>query len=254
MQRRGPDRGYRQVPWVRSLAVAGLVGAAASVLFVAETGDQAAVAATLLFLGDVRQRSGLTALVGWLVGGSLLGAAIGYVATVMIAGVPLAAEGGVGLGIALGGGLGVVSNLMAADARDSSGGTETAESVTVDMESDDSPSPRPADLFDGHPDPILYVADQGHGPVVLAANDAFTETFDVPGDAMSGTPLDEALMVADDAADSAAITDIVDGIAADERTGTTVACQTPGGERRFRLRTAGRGTDGYVIYTPTGEA
>ena len=239
------------MPLARSLAVTGLVGAVVTVALAAEPSDQVAVAAALLFLGDVRERSGLATLVGWLAGGSLLGAALGYTAAVLVAGFPLAAPGSVGLGIALGGGIGVVSNLLAADARDADRTTGTAESVTIDMDADDSPSPRPADLFDGHPDPVLYVADQGHGPVVLAANDAFTETFDVPGDALSGTPLEEALMANDDAADSTAFAAIVDGITSDEQVDATVACQTPGGERRFRLRTAGRGADGYVIYTPT---
>lgn len=248
MKRRGPDSIRKRTPGA-SVAVAGVVGAAASALFAAETGNQLAVAATLLLVGDVRRRSGLTSLVGWLLGGSLLGAALGYAAT-GFAGVPLATDAGIGLGIALGGGVGAVSNLLAEDARDDGDGAETAESMTVDMEADDSASPQPADLFDGHPDPVLYVADQGHGPVVLAANDAFTETFDVPGDAMSGTPLDEALMVTDDAADSNAVTHIVDAIEAGERADTDLTCQTPGEPTRFRLRTAGRGADGYVVYTP----
>lgn len=250
MRQRGPDSANERVPRPRSLAVAGLIGAAGTALLAHETGDQLAMAAALLFLGDVRRRSGLTTLVGWLLGGSLLGAALGYAATVWLGGFPLAPEGGVGLGIALGGGLGVVSNLLAADARDPDGATEGAESVTVDMDADDSPSPRPADLFGGHPDPVLYVADQGHGPIVLAANDAFAGVFDVPAEALSGTPLEEALMATDDAADPDAVTDIVDAVDADESVDTVLSCQTPGEATRFRLRTAGRGADGYVIYTP----
>lgn len=247
MQSWGLESSCGRIPCALALAAVGLVSTAGSAPFTG-SGGELATAAALLFLGDVRRRSGLTPLVGWLLGGSLLGAALGYVATVWFTGFPLATEGGVGLGIALGGGLGVVSNLVAADARD--GDVEAVESMTVDMDADDSPSPRPADLFDGHPDPILYVADEGHGPVVRAANDAFTEAFGVPADAINGTPLDEALMATDDATGSSAVSDIVDAAAAGERFDTVLACQTRDGETRFRIRTAGRGADGYVIYTP----
>lgn len=186
------------------------------------------------------------ALVGSLLAGSLLGAGVGYVAVASGA-LPLVMQGGVGLGIALGGGLGVVSNLLAVDARDD--GVDGTGSVTVDMETDESPSPRPRDLFDGHPDPVLYVADQGHGPVVLAANPAFAETFDVPADPLDGTPLAEALMATD--AQAVTPSEVADAIADDDPVDTVLTCQTPGGETTFRVRSVGGGDDGYVIYSPT---
>jgi|GEM_PF-898730 len=245
MKQRGHDSERERMPWGRQLAVAWGVGAVASALVATTTGDGLAVAASLLFLGDVREKRGLTWLVGWLVGGSLLGAGVGYAATFLIAGFPLAAQGAIGLGIALGGGIGVVSNLLAAEARGED--VDQSESMTVDMETDDSPSPRPADLFDDHPDPVLYVADRGHGPVVLAANDAFAETFDVPADALSETPLDESLMAEEES--DPAVEAVVDAVAGGDPVEESLACRTPSGPERFRVRTASGGADGYVIYT-----
>ena len=43
---------------------------------------------------------------------------------------------------------------------------------------------------------MLYFVDEGHGPVVRAANEAFGTTFDVPSDRLDGTALSEALLVA----------------------------------------------------------
>ena len=251
MRSRGHASARKPGGLARSVAVVGVVGAAVGALFAVETGDQFA-AATLLLLGDVRERDGLATLVAWLLGGSLLGAALGYVATAWVAGFPLATQGGVGLGIALGGGVGAVSNLLAADARGPDDERETGEEMTVDMEADDSPSPRPADLFEDHPDPVLYVADRGHRPVVLAANDAFGDAFDVPTAAVSETPLEETLMTTDDAAGSTAVTELVDAVGSGERVDVALECQTPDGTTRFRLRTAGGGADGYVIYTRNG--
>ncbi len=217
------------------------------------TGDGSTLAATLFLAGSAGGRSGFTRLVGWLVGGSLLGAGVGYAAVTAVAGLPLGTVGGVGLGIALGGGLGVVSNLLATDAGDAGTDGDGTESMTVDMESDDSPSPRPADLFSDHPDPTLYVADRGAGPVVLAANDAFAERFDVPADALVETPLDEALLAGgtSEADDREAV---VDAFAGDGPAAGRVTAETPDGERTFRLRTVGGGADGYVLYTPVDAA
>jgi len=245
MQQRGHESDCERIPWGRLLAVAWVTGAVGSSLVATSTGDGVAMAASLLFLGDVREQRGIAWLVGWLVGGSLLGAGLGYAAALLITGFPLATQGAVGLGIALGGGVGVVSNLLAAEAQGED--VDETESMTVDMETDDSPSPRPADLFDDHPDPVLYVADRGHGPVVLAANDAFAVTFDVPADAISETPLDESLM-ADDEGDQA-VEAVVAAVASGDPVDETLACRTPSGPVRFRIRTAGGGADGYVIYS-----
>lgn len=224
---------------------------AATTTVTAMTGDGSVPAATLLLAGSAGGRSGFTRLVGWLVGGSLLGAGVGYAAVTVVAGLPLGTAGGVGLGIALGGGLGVVSNLLATDAGDDE--ADGTESMTVDMESDDSPSPRPADLFADHPDPTLYVVDRGAGPVVLAANDAFAERFDVPADALAETPLDEALL-AGGTSESDDREAVVDAFAGDGPAAVRVTCETTDGERTFRLRTVGDGADGYVLYTPVDAA
>lgn len=249
MNGRGPASSRDPLARAGAVTAVAFVAVAVGTLSAVEPSEGAALAASLLFLGDVRERSGLTTLVGWLVGGSLVGAALGYLLTTVVPGVPLATQGGVGLGIALGGGVGVVSNLLAADARAGDDATETAEAMTVDMEADDAPSPRPADLFEGHPAPILYVADQGHGPVVLAANDAFGATFDVPVDALSGTPLEDVLMTTEDAADSSEQATVVEMALSGEQADVVIDCQTPGGATPFRLRTVGGGADGYVVYS-----
>lgn len=236
MQLRTPD------DRARAATVAG--ACALFALAVALDGDGGTAArAALLAVGGGRARSGVATLVGWLVGGALLGAAGGYAAVALVA-LPLSTQGAVGLGIALGGGLGAVSNLLAADDDVELDGERDA--VTVEMEADESaPSPRPADLFDGHPDPVLYVADEGHGPVVMAANRAYAETFDVAAATITGTPLDEALFVEGDPSP------VAGAVAAGETVDEVFACQTPDGERSFRLRTVGGDGDGYVVYTPT---
>lgn len=249
MRPRRPERTSEPLARGHRVSFVAGVAIAASTLLTVEPGTDVALFAGLLFIGDVRERSGLTALVGWLVGGSLFGGALGYGLTVVVTGVPLATQGGVGLGIALGGGVGVVSNLLAADAGAADDAADTGESVTVDMDAEDAPSPRPADLFDGHPDPVLYVADQGHGPVVLAANDGFGATFDVPVDALSGTPLAEALLATEDAASSADVSTVLDAATAQNQADVVIDCQTPGGATPFRLRTVGGGADGYVLYS-----
>jgi len=236
MEQRTPDE------TLPAVVVGGLVAVVAVALLTAGT-PSSALPATLLIVGDTRGRSGFVTMVGWIVGGALAAGALGYAAVGVVA-LPLSPPGAAGLGLALGGGLGALSNLLVADA----GGTDEPEpeSVTVEMDGAESPSPRPADLFEGHPDPVLYVTDEGAGPVVLAANRAYAETFDIPADTITGTPLDEVAMLADDSVDvTAAVVgrDSLDGI---------YDCRTPDGERSFRLRSVGSDTDGYLIYTPTG--
>ncbi len=65
-------------------------------------------------------------------------------------------------------------------------GETTDETMTVSADAKHTPEPQPVDLFDGHPDPVLYFADEGHGPVVRAANESFGATFDVPSDRLAG--------------------------------------------------------------------
>lgn len=183
--------------------------------------------------------SGLLAVVGWIAVGALLLAAL-MLALERAVGLPLSEEVALGLGLALGGGLGGLANLL-------QDGTETRtsdETVTVAAETQaSSPEPQPADLFDGHPDPVLYYADDEHGPMVLAANDAFGDRFDVPADRLAGTPLSEALLVTGDQTVGA---DAVTAGGLDE----VVLCDTSDGGGQFRLRTVQRDDSGYLLYTP----
>jgi hypothetical protein len=139
----------------------------------------------------------------------------------------------------MGGGLGGVANLL----RGGETATGSDETMTVDVEGESTPTPQPADLFDDHPDPILYYATEGHGPVVRAANESFGETFDVPPERLAGTPLSEALLVAgEDTVDADAVTagglDVI------------VRCEIADGSASFRLRTVGGEDSGYLLYTP----
>lgn len=147
----------------------------------------------------------------------------------------------VGLGLALGGGLGGVSYLLATD----SPGESSDETMTVSSDTDRAPDPQPIDLFDGHPDPVLYFADEGHGPVVRAANDAFGAAFDVPTDRLNGTALSEALLVAGiDEVDAETVSSTELDVVA-----LSTAQDPP---TRFRLRTAGVPAAGYLLFTPLG--
>lgn len=217
----------------------GAVGAVVCLCLLAagETGTSEAAVATLLAASGTQRLRGVGGLLTGIAVGALSGAVTGYVA-VAVAEIPLAMSGAVGLGVALGGGLGVVTNYLATGEEES-----VDETMTVEREPDHA-GPRPADLFDDHPDPVLYVADEGHGPVVRAANDAYGETFDVPVDAVIGAPLEDAVLAGED-------TDaVVSRVAAGEGVDTVVSCETSDGERRFRLRTAGTDDDGYLVYTP----
>ncbi|ACV47779.1 MULTISPECIES: hypothetical protein [Halomicrobium] len=193
--------------------------------------------ATVLVAAGTRRLRGVGGLLAGIVVGAVSGAAIGYVAVAFL-GVPLAMSGAVGLGIALGGGIGVVTNYAA-----TGDGEPVDETMTVGREPR-RPTPTPADLFDDHPDPVLYVVDDGHGPVVRAANAAYAETFDVPADAVADAPLAEAVLAGEDADE--VVTAVADGAGLD----TVVTCETADGPRPFRVRTAGSGDDGYLVYTP----
>lgn len=183
---------------------------------------------------------GVRRLAAWLLGGVAVGGTLGYL-LIAVAGAPLSLQVGVGLGVALGGGLGAVANLLATDAEPSGSQEET---VDVDMGDRESKTPRPADLFEDHPDPVLYVADEGHGPVVRAANAAYADAFGVPASGVEGAPLSDAVM-SDEGTD-----DVVDAVAADRSLDVVVGCETPDGDRQFRLRVAGDREDCYLVYTP----
>ena len=179
-------------------------------------------------------------MLGWIVLGAAVVAA-GTLAVEATVEIPLSRAAVFGLGLALGGGLGAVGRLLTAGEPERS--DPEGETMTVAVDEDEPPAPQPSDLFDEHPDPLLYFADEGHGPIVRAANDAFGATFDVPTDRLAGTPLSEALLVTEgDGHDPAAVTE-----AGFE---TTVTCETATGTETFRLRTVGSDADGYLLYTP----
>lgn len=184
----------------------------------------------------------LAAAVGWIGAGAIFVATVALVVQ-SVAGLAITQEVTVGLGLAMGGGLGGVSYLIATDDGETADGT-----VTVSSDDDDAtPDPQPADLFDGHPDPVLYFADEGHGPVVRAANDAFGSAFDVPADRVGGTALSEALLVA-------GIDEVDAETVRDEPLDTVVLSTAPDQPTRFRLRTVGESSTGYLLLTPVGGA
>lgn len=181
----------------------------------------------------------LAAAVGWIGAGAIF---VGTVALAVqsVAGLAISQEVTVGLGLAMGGGLGGVSYLISTD-----DGEIADETVTVSADADTTPDPHPTDLFEGHPNPILYFADEGHGPVVRAANEAFGTAFDVPADRIGGTALSEALLVA-------GIDEVDAETVRDEDLDTVVLSTAPDEPMRFRLRTVGESATGYLLLTPIG--
>jgi hypothetical protein len=180
----------------------------------------------------------LLTVVGWIAVGA--GALAGIMLAIdSVVTLPLSRRAAIGLGLALGGGIGGVARLF----RTGGGTVPTDETMTVGVEPDGTADPKPMDLFDGHPDPVLYYTTEGHGPVVRAANASFGETFDVPVDRLEGTPLSEALLVAgEETVDAGAVT--AGGL------DRIVGCETTVGTERFRLRTIQNDRTGYLLYTP----
>lgn len=221
----------------RAVAVAGLC-------WVVLTADPApaTLAASGILTGDSGLRGdGALSVVGWLAAGALAGGAVGWaVATVVAPGI---AGLGLGLGLAVGGGFGAVLKLVVLDRTE----PEPPESVTVTGGAE-TPSPQPADLFEDHPDPVLYYDDAGDGPVVRAANGAFEETFGVTASAVEGSALADATMVV------ARTGDVVDAAAAGDGFEARLDCETATGVDPFRVRVVAVGDDagtrGYVLYSP----
>lgn len=192
--------------------------------------------------GNGQHLGTLLTVVGWIGAGAISLATL-LLALDLVVDLPLSRPVAVGLGLALGGGIGGVANLLRGDDR-----VETSdETMTVDVATRTTTEPQPADLFDGHPDPVLYYAAAGHGPVVRAANAAFGETFDVPADQLSGTPLSETLLVGGESTVS------TEEVLAGE-VDTVVECTVPEGTAPFRLRTVGSDDTGYLLYTPVETA
>lgn len=197
------------------------------------------VAGTLLVGGVGLRSRGMAALVGWIVAGAVLGGLGGY-AIAVVMGAPSTAAVAAGLGIALGGGIGGISHLLSTDDPE----TVDDERMTVDMASESAPEPRPADLFDDHPDPVLYVTTAGTGPVVRAANAAYAEAFDLPAATLEDAPLGDVLVATED------VDGVVEDLAAGEAVDVVLGFETPDGERRFRVRSVAATTDGYLLFTP----
>ena len=185
-----------------------------------------------------RRLGSLAAVIGWIGAGAVVLATVALVVQSTLS-LGLSEQVTVGLGLALGGGLGGVVYLLLTDS--------PGETVTVSTDTEPTPDPQPVDLFDGHPDPVLYFVDDGNGPVVRAANEAFGTTFDVPADRLTGTALSEALLVAG--------IDEVDAESVSTADLDVVALSTAHDEpTRFRLRTAGVPSTGYLLLTPLGTA
>jgi hypothetical protein len=191
---------------------------------------------------NAERAGGLAAVVGWIGVGSISLAAVALVVEMTVA-IPISRTVAVGLGLALGGGLGAVLSLVRSDETT----RQSNEPVTVASEDSSPPEPQPADLFDGHPDPVVYFADEGNGPVVRAANAAFGTAFDVPTEQLAGSPLSEALLVA-------GIEDVDTASATATDLDAVVDCETSTETSDVRLRTAGSPNSGYLLFTPADEA
>lgn len=213
--------------------VAAAVSAAVVLVGIDSTGTVAAVP----FILAVPGASGLLGVVLWIAAGALvLGGLCWAVVTFLFPTVPPVL--GLGLGIAIGGGLGAVVRLLVLEDT-----TDTTETVSVDTSTDEAAStPTPADLFETHPDPLLYYDATGDGPVVRAVNDAFVETFDVAATMVEGAPLRDALLFQD-------TDDIVAAVAAGEAYDAVHTCETTDGDSSFRVRLAATDASGYVLYT-----
>lgn len=219
------------------LATLGGVVAAVSAALVLFGGDAAGTVAIAPLVLTMPVGGGLLAVGLWIVGGAVLFGAIGWGA-VTLALPTLSPVVGLGIGVALGGGFGAVVRLLVIEDT-----TDTIETVSVDTSSDDvAATPEPADLFETHPDSILYYATTGDGPVVRAANDAFVETFDVAETMVDGAPLRDALMFQD-------TDDIVTAVEKGTQYDAVHVCDTTDGDESFRVRLAATEASGYVLYT-----
>lgn len=242
-------------PVARGLLGVGLGGAAVTGLLsggptTANLGGST-LAASLLVVG-LSGRHNLLDLSGWIAGGAILGGVLLYGVGALLA-PSIAIELLVGAGVAVGGGLGGVTRLLGVG----EGTTTTAEADTFTAGSDEAteastPEPRPADLFEASPEPILYYDDAGDGPVVRAVNPAFETAFGVSAAAVEDAALGDALMTT---ADTEAI---VAAASAGDAYAGTVTCETATAARAFAIRLASvsdeAGSRGYVLYTAVDAA
>lgn len=176
------------------------------------------------------------ALALWLAGGALALGALGYVVG-HVTDPAISPEIGAAVGLATGGGLGALVRLLVVD--EAAG--ESTETVTFETGEQATESPTPADLFDGLPDPALYVG--GDPPVVRAANPAFAETFGRDTDAVAGKPLVDALP-------HTGAEDLQAAFEAGDPVAMVQSCDTVDGTATYRIRVVvGAGRGGYLIYT-----
>lgn len=215
---------------------AGSSGALLAFVFVAT------LVAGLSLTGDP---GSIVELVAWLAIGAVVLGAVGWAAiTVLVPDV----DPTLGLmgGIAVGGGLGTVVRLMTVPEAE-----DTGESVTIETgtDEDSTPEPRPADLFEASPDPMVYYAAGSDSATALAVNPAYREAF-LPDDAIvEGTPVADLLDVAASGPILAAIDDA-------EHQEDRVEMETSDGVRTYRVRVIPGhegSTSGYVTMTPVAE-
>lgn len=186
-------------------------------------------------------------LLAWIAAGAVGGGAIAWLVAT-IGNLSVATQALLGLGVSLGGGVSVVGHLLTTEDVESD-----PETVTVptddETESADSPLPTGDDLFETHPDPVLYFAEMGDTPAVRAVNPAFEAAFGISTETAGDAPLSDALMTADRRQELAerAVREPID---------RTVTCETVDGQRSVRLRSVlldGQWTHGYVLFTPAGD-
>lgn len=203
------------------------------------------VAALVAGLSLTGEPGSILELVAWLAIGAVVLGAVGWaVVSVLVPDV----DPTLGLmgGIAVGGGLGAVIRLLTVPEAE-----DTSESVTIETggDGDSTPEPRPADLFEASPDPMVFYAAGSDPAVALAANPAFREAFLADDAAVEGTPIGDLLDVA---ASGTVLASIENAERHDER----VEMETSDGVRTYRVRVIpGRGgsTSGYVTMTPVAD-
>lgn len=228
-----------------------VVGGFAVLLAGVALGHEDLTAASLLLAATDGETTGsdrtTTRILAWIAVGAAAGGALAW----LVAGavdLPIGTDAVLGLGVALGGGFGTVGRLLTAEDVEPEPETVTVDADDVETGTDAAETALPTgdDLFETHPDPVLYFTETEGGVVVRAVNPAFEETFGISTATAGDTPLSDALMTADRRAELA-------DRAAREPTDRTVTCETVDGDARFRLRSvhlAGDHVHGYLLFTP----
>lgn len=113
-------------------------------------------------------------------------------------------------------------------------------------------------LFENLPDPVVDAEHVGEGPVIRAANDAFSEVFDCDREAIAGCRIDEVLTSPGEAvAGNTPPEEINEQVREGEVTGAKVRRETANGARTFLFRGIPYAENGTVrafgIYTDVTE-